>query len=115
MLIIATLIMIRQLNFVRDSKTLGFNDENVVVLNTNMLPEYRDLRNILKENYLQHDHIIDVTTMRYLRSYWESAATVPLRNGKDLKIRKFYVDYDFLKTLQMDLISGRDFSKQQDW
>ena len=69
--------MLRQLNFVRDSKTLGFNKENLLVIHTEQIAELnRDytlnyVRKIFADKIKQHSNVIDVTSTRYHYSFWE--------------------------------------------
>jgi len=111
-LIISTLIVLYQLDFMRN-KSLGFEKEQILVVRAQSRqslqnPEVvRDLKN--------HSGIIDVALSR----------TVP---GRSSNIQPFFlegrdpseatrmafvrVDWDFIKTYGLEIVHGRDFSRE---
>ena len=109
-LITCTLIMVYQLQFVKE-KDLGFNTEFVISINTDGLPEMRGDQDLLKNHYLQHHKVIGCTTVRYplLDERWQDRREGKGEQGQSVGIKRFYVDYGFVKTFEMKLLSGRDF------
>ncbi|MCY3869886.1 MAG: ABC transporter permease [Gemmatimonadetes bacterium] len=110
-LITCTLIMVYQLQFVKE-KDLGFNKEFVIDINTDSLPFGKE-HALLKNRYLQHHKVIGCTTARYLlfdkRSQRGMGYEGKDEQGQSIRARRFYVDYDFVKTFEMKVLSGRDF------
>ena len=111
-LLIGTMVMYRQLNFIR-SKDLGFNRENVVSIAMNRAIQGN--YNAFKTQIQQRPSILNVTsaTSRPLRIgsrnpvYWEGGGP------EDYVIFNFVAtDYDYIDTLGMSIISGRNFSRE---
>ncbi len=109
-LITCTLIMVYQLQFVKE-KDLGFNKESVISINTDGLPEMGGDQVLLKNYYLQHHKVIGCTTVRYplLDEGWQDRRDGKGEQGQSVGIKRFYVDYDFVKTFEMKVLSGKDF------
>lgn len=110
-LIAGTIAVFDQLEFVRN-KDLGFNKENVLVIPTklNMEDSFK-IAQLFKNELSTNKNVIDV-----------SAAATPMGNRwnmigfsmPDGTYNRFYlnvVDFNYLKTMGLKLISGRDFSK----
>ncbi|HKI77109.1 MAG TPA: ABC transporter permease [Ignavibacteriaceae bacterium] len=111
-MIIGTIVIFNQLEFVRN-KNLGYNKENVVIIPTKLnISETFKTAELFRNELSKDKDVISVT-----------AAVTPL-GGKWSMIgfempggsyRRFYmntVDYDYVKTMGMHLVSGRDFSRQ---
>ena len=109
-LITCTLIMVYQLQFVKE-KDIGFNKESVITINTDGLPEMGGDQALLKNHYLQHHKVVGCTTVRYpiFDRKWQVGYEGRGEQGQSLWARRFYVDYDFVKTFEMKVLSGRDF------
>ena len=108
-LITCTLIMVYQLQFVKE-KDLGFNKESVVSINTDGLHDFSGQHDLLKNYYLQHHKVVECTTVRYPLLRGQSRYEGIGEQGQSLWIKHFYVDYGFVKTLEMKVLSGRDFN-----
>jgi len=111
-LIISTLVVLNQLNYIQN-KNLGFNKENVVTLgNTNLLGKSAQL---FKEKMLQYPEVKSATVSGFLpvpSSYnqimiWPQGKT---DNGSSIPI--WDVDYDYLSTMGIKIVEGRDFSRE---
>ena len=109
--IIGTLVVNRQMNYIHN-KNLGFDKEQVVVVPMGD-PRARPLYITFKENLKQIPEIRSVS----------SASSVPgglINNtlaepegrpvGENVVINELYIDHDFITTLQIKVINGRDFS-----
>lgn len=110
-LIIATLILSKQLEFIR-TKELGFNKEHIVVMN---LVERNDQTNYgtLKQNLLLNPNILGVTASSHVpgKDDLYTFTIVPETHEKDtIEMNILSVDHDFIKTYGMQLTTGRDFS-----
>ncbi len=115
--VIGILIISQQMNFMR-STNLGFNKDNVLVLSF-VLPESPQERlskmEVLKNEYLSYPGITDVAMTSGAPSEIRQIVRgrvdgTPLNEAK-LMVR-VPVDYEFCKTMQIELIEGRDFSRE---
>ena len=109
-LITCTLIMVYQLRFVKE-KDLGFNKESVISIDTDGLPEMGGDQDLLRNSYLQHHKVVGCTTVRYtlLDEGWQDRYEGKGEQGQSVRAKRFFVDYDFVKTFEMKVLSGRDF------
>lgn len=111
-LITCTLIMVYQLQFVKE-KELGFNKEFVIDINTDSLPEMRGDQALLKNRYLQHHKIVGCTVLKYQlfsdRTRYGMGYEGKDEQGQSVRVKHFRVDHDFVKTFEMEVLSGRDF------
>ena len=106
-LIIGTGVMLQQQDYVRN-KNLGFNKEQVAIIRAN-----RQAAKPYKEAIVNDSRIASVTiTDRTLTSTGGSSATsYSLPDGSKLNIRSIGVDVDYLSTLEISLLGGRNFSE----
>jgi putative ABC transport system permease protein len=114
-LIIGTLIIYKQMDYIL-KKELGYDKEQVVVLEgADVLGNSSDT---FKEQLLQLPHVKEATTTNYLPIAWGSrnGNTFRMANegiqGASTPAQIWRVDYDYLKTLGIQLKEGRDFSKE---
>ena len=111
-LIIGTIVMYKQLNYIRN-KDIGLNRDHVVVIsmNSELREGYRSFKNEVK----QHPNVINVTAARRLPTnighmnpaYWEGKGPEDYVTMTDAS-----VDYDYFETLGMQIIQGRSFSEE---
>jgi len=113
-LLIGTATLAKQLHFITRSD-LGFNKENIIQLPVKgkIASQYSSFKNEL----LQNPHVVSVTAERYPFSKTTSRSSGNFdwegREGReDLDMIYCGVDYDFFKTLDLDLTEGRVFSRQ---
>ncbi len=113
-LIISTLVIFRQLHFIQNKK-LGFNKDQVLVLQNAYLLEKQS--NAFKNEMLKHPAVISGTVSGFLpvrpadrsdsglfpKENIQSASVVLAQNWK--------VDTDYIKTMGMKIAAGRDFVK----
>ncbi|HUC79274.1 MAG TPA: ABC transporter permease [Flavisolibacter sp.] len=114
-LIIGTIVIYRQLNYIQ-TKELGYKKEQVLVIN-----DAYALRNNMaafKNDVLQMPGVEAGTLSAYLpvsnssRSD-NSYSTTPVMNAETgFNMQAWDVDYDYLKTMGMTLVKGRAFSKE---
>jgi predicted permease len=109
---IAAVFMYKQLKFLQE-KELGFDKENLICITMpdNMKSKYSSIKSeLLKETLIQ-----GVTASMWNPTSMGSNSGGASWDGKDpdkqVLIGTNGVDYDYLKTLNMKVISGRDFSK----
>ncbi|MDH4219243.1 MAG: ABC transporter permease [Candidatus Aminicenantes bacterium] len=111
-LIIGTIVMYKQLNYIRN-KDIGLDRDHVVAISMNreLREAYRSFKNEIK----QHPNVINVTAARRLPTnighinpvYWEGKGPEDYVTMTDASI-----DYDYFETLGMQIIQGRSFSEE---
>jgi ABC-type antimicrobial peptide transport system permease subunit len=110
--IIGTFIVYKQLKFIR-STDLGFNRQHILSLdmNSSITKNYQSFKNEL----LRDQNIVRVTSATSRPTqvgninpvYWAG------RNPDQYEDFKFIrADYDYIDTFEMELVEGRDFSKE---
>lgn len=111
-LIITTIVIFQQTNFMKEQSP-GFNRDNVVVVK--LLPEdmtrYYDT---FKSTLIQNSNIVSVSrSARLMGEPWPTNSIhVDGRDASQAKqIVGNWVDYDYLKTMGITLKEGRTFSK----
>src|SRR6202012_3951729 len=113
-LIIATLVIYNQLNYIHN-KSLGFDRTQVLVVkNTNVLGNQA---NIFKQEIKQLPGVVNATMSTY-QPTGEDRSKTGLFPDRTIDIKKdvlsefWSVDEDYVNTMGMKLVEGRDFSKQ---
>jgi len=111
-LIVSTLIISEQLDFIRNRK-LGFNKENIVCLpvKANVGSQYPAFRSeLLKNTTIKNVGIKNSLTVESINNtspWWEGK-----EENSQFQSEIAEVDYDFLNTLNLKIIEGRNFSKE---
>jgi len=113
-LIIATLVIYNQLNYIHN-KSLGFDRTQVLVVrNTNVLGNQAK---ILKQEIKQLPGVVNATMSTYqptgedrLKTGLFPDRTIDIK--KDVLSEFWSVDEDYINTMGMKLMEGRNFSKQ---
>jgi putative ABC transport system permease protein len=113
-LIIATLVIYNQLNYIHN-KSLGFDRTQVLVVkNTNVLGNQAK---IFKQEIKQLSGVVNATMSTYQPTGGERLKTGLFPDRiidikKDVLSELWSVDEDYIHTMGMKLIEGRNFSKQ---
>ncbi|MDH5385525.1 MAG: ABC transporter permease [Candidatus Aminicenantes bacterium] len=111
-LIIGTLVVSKQLNFVRNKK-LGYEKDHVIALrirNEETQKKYETIKNELS----RHPHILKVTASSSLplgRNSFSAHHAVDKPEGELTMLFSQIVDEDFLDTYNIEVVQGRNFSK----
>ncbi len=112
-LLIGTAVVFRQLRYVSRAD-LGFNRDNIIQIpvKENLGARYQ----AFKEELLRHPRVRSVTAERYpfTELTWRSAGNFDWegREGRDdLDMVYSGVDYDFFRTLEIEMVEGRVFSR----
>ncbi|MCF8390911.1 MAG: ABC transporter permease [Bacteroidales bacterium] len=111
-LIAGIIVIIQQVQFMKQ-KDLGFNKQDVLIVH--MQDQLKSNYEIAKNNLLLMPEISSVSTSRSPLTSWEMS-DMPAWDGKqtedifDMGINS--VDYDFDKTLGIEVIEGRFLSKE---
>ncbi|KAA9354723.1 ABC transporter permease [Larkinella humicola] len=115
-LMACTLIAWQQVNFLR-TMPLGFNENQVVSIPIGSSVNGRQALNLFRDKLAQQPRVLSVTGAYKNFGRGLDGSTVTSIVGFDHKnrtIRSHWqpVDYDYLKTLDIKLLAGRDFSRQ---
>jgi putative ABC transport system permease protein len=113
-LIVGTITIYRQLNYIQQKK-IGFNKDQVIVIkDANAMGKQLES---FKNEMLKDSQIISATisgslpvagTDRNNSTFWPMGKEPDQDNMVGLQ--RFHVDYDYIKTLGMEIKEGRDFS-----
>jgi putative ABC transport system permease protein len=110
-LIISTLVILSQMNFIR-TKNMGYNRDNVIVLQLTD-PSVNKNLDVFKLQLSQFTAVKNITACSHLPINITSETDVKLPGQNDdegVQAYQLYTDYDFLKTFNIPLVEGRDFS-----
>jgi putative ABC transport system permease protein len=113
-LIIATIIIYNQLNYIRNKK-LGFNKEQVLLVRDAYALDKQ--AETFKQEVLKYPEIISGTKSGYLpvsnsgRDNESLFAEGHIENDKAVATQFWTVDHDYIKTMGMQIVQGRDFNK----
>jgi putative ABC transport system permease protein len=112
MLIIGTFIIIKQMEFTRQKK-LGYDKEHVVLVRINNNGIYQN-RERFKTMLRQEPDIADVSAMSGEPGGFHDNFSVDVQGRKEeeWKFRTVFTDFDYIQTLGMQLVAGRNFSRE---
>jgi putative ABC transport system permease protein len=116
-LIISTMVVIRQLRFMQ-SQNLGFDKERVLSIELRKLPRMDFINNYesLKQQVAALPNVKSVTGVSALpgRDGWNGQIVYPegRPHEQTLSMEVIPVDHDYVKTLGLTIRNGRDYSKQ---
>ncbi|MGD8779729.1 MAG: ABC transporter permease [Ignavibacteria bacterium] len=115
-MIIATTVVFNQLNYIQNKK-IGFDKENVIVLHDTYI--LGDRIESFKNEIVNDPQILSGTISNYLPvgsyTYRNANGTFREKRTDDEKLtpmESWRVDYDYIKTMGMEIIEGRNFSKE---
>lgn len=110
-MIASTLIIYRQLQFMRD-KDLGFNTESLLVIDINSGNLRRNFESI-KAEFAKPSEVLSISTSTRVPGEWKSFPISTVKTtGEPQGTEMIYVgiDNDFLNTYDIQLKEGRNFS-----
>lgn len=109
-LIAATLVVYRQLNYMR-SRNLGFNKEQELIINTN----FDKNKDAFKQSLASVPGIISTAYSSAVPGVDPNSAYSEMQNKKGetqkTNLDLYFVDYDFINQYNLKLVAGRAFSK----
>ncbi len=111
-LISCTLIMYHQLEHVM-ARDLGLDEERVIAVHSDAANN-RDQARLVRP-FLQHHRIASVTLsdVDFLQNpYWLDYRAVT-EDGRETAIRRYEIDHNFVQTMGLEVIRGRDFSQAE--
>ncbi|MEQ8927827.1 MAG: FtsX-like permease family protein [Fulvivirga sp.] len=109
-LIIGTFTVIQQMNYLTN-KDLGFDKDQIIYINPNsMVAKNMD---VLMDNFRKLAPVVSVTSSNgvpgFSHSHWTYA--IPEYRDKNFNINTMIVDYDFIPTYNLEIVEGRNISK----
>ncbi|MEQ8424765.1 MAG: FtsX-like permease family protein, partial [Cyclobacteriaceae bacterium] len=114
-LLVGTFTVQRQLSYIQNKK-IGFNKDQVIVIKDayamgDQLQSFKEevLKNTLITNGSISGFLPEAGSSRNDNVYWP-AGTQPAEDNM-VSLQIWSVDYDYVKTLDMNIIAGRDFSR----
>ncbi|WP_299890981.1 ABC transporter permease [uncultured Lacinutrix sp.] len=115
LLISGTLVLSSQLDFLRH-KDLGFDKNNVISFPFNGSLNSHAALNRLRNSLLDDPEILNITAADNNLGYGRDGSGYTSISGFDyegkrIKTHHLTVDYDYTKTLGMELVAGRDFNR----
>ena len=112
-LIIGTIVIYRQLHFIQN-KNIGFNKSQVIIVNDTYA--LKNNLNAFKNDILKMQAVKMATVSSYLPvnsnrndNSFSNSQVMDAKNGFDMQT--WAVDYDYIPTLGMEIIKGRNFSR----
>lgn len=107
-LLIGALTVYRQLDYVR-STDLGYSKDQVLVIK-NLQPDQLKSET-LKQKLLQHENVISVSSSGNLPGEENGRQAVAIEGTDVSGLDLYSCDYDYMETLQMEMVEGRFFSR----
>lgn len=111
-MIISTIVVINQLDYIQNKK-LGYNKENVITLNFTYL--LGDQVQTFKQKMLQNSEISNASVSGFLPvpSGFNQSMIWPGSSSEDgVSVQTWDVDHDYIPTMGMKIVKGRDFSRE---
>jgi len=112
-LIVGAGVVYKQLSFIK-TKDIGYAKDQLITIS--LKGESRRSYDILKSRLSSDGRILGVTGMADdLPNFWSTSSTAEWEGKdmtKEIQVGFNFVDYDVAKTLGIELIEGRDFSKE---
>lgn len=115
-LIVGTLVVFQQLDYIQ-SKDLGYTKDRVLVINDVGVLENQSQRESFKNQVQQLASVNNTTLSSYYptpssrngSSFFEEGA---LEQDKAIQMQDWRVDYNYISTMGLEIIAGRDFDKK---
>ena len=112
-LVICALVVTVQLDHLRN-KPLGFDSEHLIGVwqAAKLRDQGKEGIETFRDALLSHHAILGVSGMFHLMDNRQQSRGGVAHDGTDVKgVEVFYVDFDFIPTLQIELIEGRNYSR----
>ncbi len=105
-LIVCTIIIQSQLSFIQNKK-LGYNKEHVVVLPSDKF--VREKISTLKSEFRTNPNVLNISTCNQTPAFIPGQYSL-MQDDKHMIVTAVRTDKDFIKTLELKLLSGSDFT-----
>jgi putative ABC transport system permease protein len=108
-LIISTIFISRQVNYMKN-KPLGFDKESVIDINIDYLDNDKKLA--LNDMLKQHSGILNssLTSRNFING--RSNTNIKKNSYENIEVRQIKVDHNYLPTIGLELLQGKNFTKQ---
>ncbi len=112
-LIVGTLVVFQQLKFIQD-KDLGYAKDRVLVIDdvgvagTKRQFFKQQLQNLASVKSVSFSQYLPTPSSRSDGSFWEQGSGMQQEDA--LQMQQWRVDHDYIKTLDFEIIEGRDFN-----
>jgi len=113
LLIVSSLVVYKQIRYL-NNKDLGFNKEQVLYFHVNN--EVQQKLDAFKDELRQSPNVLSVTSGYGMPgdAFAGESVKLPTKDGeKTVSVSQFIGDHDYLKTLGLKLVAGRDFSRDR--
>jgi len=115
LLISGTLVLWNQLDFMR-SKDLGFNKEQVISIPIGSTEDNAKVLQLLRNELANQPNIVSISASSNILGFGrdQSSSTSVTgfeHHGREIKTNILMVDYDYPETLDMEVVTGRTFSR----
>ncbi|MEX6685961.1 ABC transporter permease [Danxiaibacter flavus] len=113
-LIIGTIVIYRQLSFIQN-KNIGFNKNQVLIINdaynlgNNVQAFKNDVEHLPGVKKGTISGFLPVSSSSRSDNSFSTEAVMDVHNGFNMQV--WDVDYDYLETMGMDVVKGRNFSR----
>ena len=120
-LIIATLVVYRQLHYMQNKK-LGYDKEQVLFLQDTYLLGDRSVRSAFKNQLVQDSRVVSASigtdvpgnpSVDGTQAYGKDKTHN--ENASEIHINIYHVDYDYIPTIGLKVIQGRNFAIRAFW
>jgi len=110
-LIVATLVVYRQLNYMRN-QDLGFNKEQTIVINTN----FDNNKDAFKQSLSSIPGVLSSSFSSHVPGGGSNSAYSQVENKsgdmQKTNLDLYFVDFDFINQYKLKVVAGRTFSKE---
>ncbi len=114
MLIFSSLVIYRQMRYIKNTD-IGYNREQIVTVRIND-PEVRNNLTALKQSIKESPNVLGVTTSSSVPTNIGSAVGMRCKSedGEETEVHNYWlgVDHSFIDVFQMEIVQGRNFSKE---
>jgi putative ABC transport system permease protein len=114
-MIIGTALVYKQLNYIQNKK-LGFNKDQILMVHDAWLMGEADKVETFKNEALQNSSILNATMASFLpvrttnnNNLWFSGKSAG--SGESHIVHNYQIDHDYIETLGMEIVDGRNFSR----
>ncbi len=110
-LIISTVVIVQQMDFMK-TKNLGYDKDHVLVLPiyNQMMPEFQNIKEALEGVKGVSGVTASYETPEFVE-WGDGVRTVDKNGMHEVSVTGMPIDLDFIKTMDMHLLAGRDFIK----
>ncbi|MBN1273211.1 MAG: ABC transporter permease [Candidatus Aminicenantes bacterium] len=114
MLIFSSLVIIKQMRYIKNTD-IGYNREQIVTVRVDD-PEVKKNLASLKQSILESPNIIGVATSSSVPTNVGSAFGMKCKSedGEEIEVHNYWlgIDHNFIDVFQMEMVHGRNFSKE---